>query len=138
MQSLYDKSAVAVSVQVGKCLQVSASSNTGLWASVCILPIWRRQGSEEMMASRIAERIKGQDNQARQHASIQRGCVRTVHTNALRVEKEVTAKQIVYRASSLSLALLLLRMFPCVPWANASGEMEKERLQAAGLLKPCL
>ena len=105
------------------------------------------------MASRIAERIKGQDNQAGQHASIQRGCVRTVHTNALRVEKEVTAKQIVKRSPSLPLAkasgdvdketleapaLLLLRMFPCVPWANASGEMDKEPLQAPGLLVLCL
>ena len=73
------------------------------------------------MASRIAKLIKGQDIQAKQLASIQRGCVRTVHTNALRVEKEVTAKQIVKRGPSL-------------PLAKASGDVDKETLEAPALL----
>ena len=93
----------------------------------------------EMMASRIAKLIKRQDAQEKQVALIPRKSVRTVRTNALGVEREVTAKQIARRfLLILLLILFLVKRGPSVPLATASGKVDKKPLQAPALLLLCL
>ena len=86
----------------------------------------------ELMASRIAKLIKGQDQaQGEQLAVMPRKCVRTVCTNALGVGREVTAKPIAGRFLLLLLLILfVVKRGPSVSFAKASGSVREPAVES--------